>query len=72
MDEPLKHVVMVREIELLAVTAGRVQGKPVVIMAVRPDEDSFAHVNVAMSRDQAWRLVEELADLFEFSQYLQE
>lgn len=70
-DQPT-HQVMVREVEYLTVTAGRVSGKAVTILTIRPDEGSFAHVNLAMGRDQAWRLVEELADLFEFSKYLQE
>lgn len=66
MEDPEKHVVLVREVELLGVTAGRVDGRPVAIVSLRLDPSrSFAACNIAVAKEQAVRLVEDLIVLFE-------
>ncbi|HET6574112.1 MAG TPA: hypothetical protein VFG68_10950 [Fimbriiglobus sp.] len=66
MDRPPKHVVMVREAELLGVTAGRVEGRPVAILSVRLDPaGSYAPTNIAVPKEQAYRLAADLVTLFE-------
>lgn len=59
-----KHEVQVHEIEYLAASSATIGAPPneqkVVVLTVRPDEDSYRPHNLSISRQQAERLLEDL------------
>ena len=52
------HEVEVHEVELLSVSTGKIDGRPVAIITIRPDLPSFRPHNVAIVRSSAERLLE--------------
>jgi hypothetical protein len=59
---------MAHDAEYLAVSAGKMEGKPTVILTFRPNrEQSWSSSNLALSRDQAFRLMGDLKFLFDNS-----
>jgi len=63
-DEP--HI-PTQPVEYLAVSEGLLghptNGKPVVILTMRPEPPSFLAVNLALPIDQAWRLARDIETL---------
>lgn len=73
MGEEKKHWTVAREVELLAVTAARIAGRPVLLLTVRPDPTGgFGAVNLALAKAQSDRLLGDLIRLYETSDYLKE
>lgn len=68
MDEP--HLTTTKPIELLAVTTARIRGEPKVLLSVRVDSESFEATNLALSPQQARRLLDDLTERFRSSKLL--
>lgn len=61
----------IQHVELLAVSAGTSEGKPIAVLTVRHDPAaSFQSVNISFSKAQADRLWKDLAALFQSSPLL--
>jgi hypothetical protein len=56
--------------ELLSIAPAIMEGKPVVVVTVRMTEGSFRPTNIALPRDGAMRLLEELGVAFHTSDVL--
>lgn len=57
--------------ELLSVTAGKVKGKPVILLSLRMEPDlSFESYTVTLSARQARRLLDDLGERFHGSELL--
>lgn len=68
-----KHFINSHPVELLAVTVGRVSGEPKVILTIRHDSaHSFEPLNLALSPEQAFRLMQDLASQFQESEWLKD
>ena len=51
--------------EVLAMTAGRMDGNPALIMTMRPESRSFVSYNFAFTQAQAMRIRQELGRLLD-------
>ena len=68
-----KDFTSVQQIELLATKAGRIGGHAFAILTIRPSpEVDFSAINVAFTKAQAERLIDDLIALFETSEFLRE
>jgi hypothetical protein len=60
-----KHLITIRDAELLGASVAGFHGRPRVVLAVRLDPaNSFKHVNLGISTQQASRLLQDLKFLF--------
>ena len=67
------HDISVIEAELLSVTSGKVEGKPVILMSMRLEpEESFEFYTIALSAAQARRLLDDLTERFRESALLKD
>lgn len=70
MNQP-KHDTHARETELLGMTPGLMEDRPVIVITVRPDAKSFKPLNLAFSAQQFKRLVQDGQMLLKASTILQ-
>lgn len=60
---------VLRPVEVLSCVPGTLNGEPIIALTVRTDpEDSFAVTDVAISKAQAVRLLQDLGSLLEQEQ----
>jgi hypothetical protein len=55
--------VFVQLVELLGVAEAVVNDEPVIVITIRPDPPNFWPHNIALTKDQAWRLATDLGSL---------
>ncbi|MHB8971289.1 MAG: hypothetical protein ACYC4N_12650 [Pirellulaceae bacterium] len=58
-DEP----VFVQLVELLGVAEAVANEQPVIVITIRPDPSTFRPHNIALTKDQAWRLATDLGSI---------
>ncbi len=69
MRDPEKTVAHI--VELLSVCPARIEGQPVAVLRMRLEpQESFESINLALSKEQAYRLWDDLNSLFETSTLL--
>ncbi len=67
------HDISVIEAELLSVTTGKREGKPLILMGLRMEpEFSFESHTIALSAQQARRLIDDLTEQFSQSALLKD
>ena len=55
--------VFVQLVELLGVAEAVANDQPVIVITIRPDPPNFWSHNIAITKDQAWRLARDLENL---------
>jgi len=60
----MANEIKVHEVEYLSASTGKIEGRPGVVITIRPDEGSFRPHNLGLLRSQAERLLEDLKRLF--------
>lgn len=71
MSDSNKHFTMATDVELVSVTAAKMEDGPRLLLNVRMDpEDSFESFNMALTADQAVRLKHDLDHLFHNSELM--
>ena len=55
--------VFVQRVELLGVAEAVANEQPVIVITIRPDPSTFRPHNIALTKDQAWRLATDLGSI---------